>query len=58
VRDSRSSLVLGSLTALVEVAFFFTLHGESASVNEASLYLFLSFTQLIVILSIRNRDHF
>lgn len=52
------SLLLGSLTALVELAFFFTLHGKSASVSEASLYLFLSFTQLIVILSIRNRDHF
>jgi Mg2+-importing ATPase len=52
------SLVLGSLTALVELAFFLTLRGKSASVSEANLYLFLSVTQLIVILSIRNRDHF
>ena len=47
-----------ALTALVELAFFLTLRGKSASVSEANLYLFLSVTQLIVILSIRNRDHF
>jgi P-type Mg2+ transporter len=52
------SVVLGTLTALVELAFFVTLHGKVASASETSLYLFLSFTQLIVILSIRNRDHF
>jgi len=52
------SLMLGTLTALFELAFFLTLHGQIASARQTSLYLFLSFTQLIVILSIRNRDHF
>ena len=52
------SMVLGTLTALVELAFFVTLRGKAPSVSETSLYLFLSFTQLIVIFSIRNRDHF
>ncbi|MDQ2831908.1 MAG: HAD-IC family P-type ATPase [Chloroflexota bacterium] len=52
------SLVLGTLTALFELAFFLTLRGQIASASQTSLYLFFSFTQLIVILSIRNRDHF
>jgi len=52
------SLVLGTLTALFELAFFLTLRGQVASASQTSLYLFFSFTQLIVILSIRNRDHF
>jgi Mg2+-importing ATPase len=52
------SLVLGTLTALFELAFFLTVRGQVASASQTSLYLFFSFTQLIVILSIRNRDHF
>lgn len=52
------SLVLGTLTALFELAFFATLRGQVASASQTGLYLFMSFTQLIVILSIRNRDHF
>ena len=52
------SLVLGTLTALFELAFFATLRGTAASASQTSLYLFLSLTQLVVILSIRNRDHF
>jgi len=52
------SLVLGTLTALFELAFFLTLRGQIASASQTSLYLFFSFTQLIVILSIRSRDHF
>ena len=52
------SLVLGTLTALFELAFFATLRGTAASASQTGLYLFLSLTQLVVILSIRNRDHF
>jgi len=52
------SLVLGSLTALFEVAFFATLTGATAVTTQTSLYLFLTITQLIVIISIRNKDHF
>lgn len=52
------SVVLGTLTALFELAFFMTLGGQTVAARETSLYLFLSFTQLIVIVSIRNRDHF
>ena len=52
------SLVLGTLTALFELAFFATLRGTAASASQTGLYLFLSLMQLVVILSIRNRDHF
>lgn len=52
------SLVLGTLTALFELAFYLTLQGQTASARNTSLYLFLSLTQLIVIVSVRNRDHF
>ena len=52
------SLVLGTLTALFELAFFATLHDQVASASQTSLYLFFSLTQLVVIVSIRNRDHF
>ncbi len=52
------SLVLGTLTAIAELVFFVTLGGQSVHAKETSLYLFLMFTQLIVIVSIRNRDHF
>ena len=52
------SLVLGTLTAIAELLFFLTLHGQTSTVSETSLYLFLSFTQIVVIFSIRNRDHF
>jgi Mg2+-importing ATPase len=52
------SLVLGSLTALFELAFFATLSGQTAGFAETSLYLFFSFTQLVVIFSIRSKVHF
>jgi Mg2+-importing ATPase len=60
--DARSllstSLVLGVLTAIAELIFFASLHGQRPVSKETSLYLFLSFTQLVVIFSVRNRDHF
>ncbi len=52
------SLVLGVFTAIAEIAFFATLHGEPLRVSETSLYLFLSFTQLVVIACVRNHDWF
>jgi Mg2+-importing ATPase len=52
------SLVLGVLTALAELVFYVTLHGQKLPVSETSLYLFLSLTQLIVLFSVRSRGHF
>lgn len=52
------SLVLGTLTALFELAFFATLKLRASEFAQTSLVLFFSFTQLVVIFSIRNTDHF
>jgi P-type Mg2+ transporter len=52
------SLVLGTWTAVAEMAYFATLHGQSLPVRETSLYLFLSLTQLVVIFCVRNRGPF
>ena len=51
------SLVLGSLTALFELAFFATLKLRSSTFSETSLFLFLTLTQLVVIFSIRGKQH-
>jgi len=53
----RISLALGTLTALFELAFFAGVHGQPPKMRETLFYLFLTLTQLIVIASIRNRDH-
>ncbi len=52
------SLVLGTLTALFELAFFATLKTRASPFEQTSLFLFFSFTQLVVIFSIRNKEHF
>lgn len=51
------SLALGTLTALIELAFFATLKLRASAFEQTSLFLFFSFTQLVVIFSIRNTDH-
>jgi P-type Mg2+ transporter len=53
-----TSVALGTLTSFFELAFFAGLHGQTATTRQTDFYLFLSLTQLIVIASIRNRDHF
>jgi P-type Mg2+ transporter len=53
-----TSMVLGGLTAVAEMLFFLTVRNQSLPVAETSLYLFLSFTQLIVIFCVRNRSYF
>ncbi|HUC87574.1 MAG TPA: cation-transporting P-type ATPase, partial [Candidatus Binatia bacterium] len=52
------SVVLGSLTALFEIMYYNIIKTHAPIVAETGLYLFLTFTALIVILSIRNRGHF
>jgi P-type Mg2+ transporter len=52
------SLVLGGLTAVAEMLFFLTVRTRPLLVAETSLYLFLSFTQLIVIFCVRNHSYF
>ena len=52
------SIFLGTLTALFEIMYFSIIKSHSASVASTGLYLFLTFIALIVIFSIRNKDHF
>jgi len=52
------SVFLGSLTAVFEIMYFAIIKSHSAGIAETGLYLFLTFTALIVIFSIRNKGHF
>ena len=52
------SLMLGSFTALFELLFFALVNFKSPQFIQTSMFLFLTFIQLIVIVSIRNHDHF
>ena len=52
------SIILGTLTAFFELIFFALLKIRSSLFVETSMFLYLTFVQLIVIVSIRNQDHF
>ncbi len=52
------SIFLGTLTAVFEIMFYSIVKSHSAGVASTGLYLFLTFIALIVIFSIRNKDHF
>jgi len=52
------SMFLGSVTAIFEIMYYAIIKSHTAGVSETGLYLFLTFTALIVIFSIRNKDHF
>jgi magnesium-transporting ATPase (P-type) len=51
-------MFLGSVTAVFEIMYYAIIKSHSATVAETGLYLFLTFSALIVIFSIRNKDHF
>ena len=52
------SLVLGSWTALFELLYFALVSSRPPLFIQTSMFLFLSFLQLIVIISIRNHSYF
>jgi Mg2+-importing ATPase len=52
------SLFLGSITAMFEILFYAITKTQPAGVAQTSLYVFLTLTQIIVILSVRNKNHF
>ncbi len=52
------SIFLGTLTSVFEITYYALIKNNPSTVISTGLYLFLSFTALIVILSIRNKDHF
>jgi Mg2+-importing ATPase len=52
------SMFLGSITALFEILFFSIVHTQPSSKEQTSLFLFLTLSQLVIILSVRNKEHF
>ncbi len=52
------SMFLGTITAVFEIMYYNLIKSHSAGVAATGLYLFLTFTALIVIFSIRNKSHF
>lgn len=52
------SAVLGTYTAIFEILFFALVKNHAISVVQTSLYLYLTIIGFVVILSVRNREHF
>lgn len=52
------SMFLGSITALFEIMYYAIIKGQPEGIAQTGLYLFLTLVALIVIFSIRNKDHF
>ncbi|HUY53357.1 MAG TPA: cation transporting ATPase C-terminal domain-containing protein, partial [Candidatus Dormibacteraeota bacterium] len=52
------SIFLGSITSLFEIMFYAIIKTQKVGVAQTSLYLFLTLAALVVIFSIRNKDHF
>jgi Mg2+-importing ATPase len=53
-----TSMLLGSVTAFYEIMYYAIIRNHSVGTVQTGLFLFLTFSALIVIFSIRNRDHF
>jgi len=51
------SLFLGTFTAIYDFIYFRVVGFRANSITETSLFLFLTFSQLIIILSVRNKTH-
>ncbi len=52
------SMFLGSITALFEIIYYAIIRHQPTGIAQTGLYLFLTLSALIIIFSIRNKDHF
>ena len=52
------SVILGSYTAVFEVLFYAVIRSHSLAVAQTGLYLYLTVIGFVVIMAVRNRDHF
>lgn len=52
------SAVLGTYTAIFEILFYAVVRTRPLGISQTSLFLFLTIFGFIIILSVRNRDHF
>ncbi|HUB94180.1 MAG TPA: cation-transporting P-type ATPase [Verrucomicrobiae bacterium] len=53
-----ASAMLGTYTALFEILFFVLVKGHTIGIVQTSLYLYLTVIGFVVILSVRNKEHF
>jgi len=54
----KTSMILGIFTALFYLAYFLFVGTEATAQTRSNLFLFFNFTQLFVILSVRNHSFF
>ncbi len=52
------SMFLGSITGLFETLFYAIVRDRPTTTAQTSLFLFLTLSQLVIILSVRNKEHF
>ena len=51
-------MFLGSITAIFEVIYYAIIKHQPTGIAQTGLYLFLTLSALVIIFSIRNKDHF
>lgn len=52
------SIFLGSFTAMFIVMFYTLVKGQPTGIEQTALFMFLNLSGFIIILSVRNKDHF
>jgi Mg2+-importing ATPase len=52
------SIFLGSFTALFIIMFYTIVNEQPIGIEQTALFLFINLTGLIIIFSVRNKDHF
>jgi Mg2+-importing ATPase len=52
------SMFLGSITALFEIIYYVIIRHQPTGIAQTGLYLFLTLSALVIIFSVRNKDHF
>jgi Mg2+-importing ATPase len=52
------SMFLGSITSLFEIMYYAIIEHQPTGIAQSGLYLFLTLSGLVVIFTIRNKDHF
>lgn len=54
----KTSVSLGAFTAIYYLLFFLLVGTESTPITQSTLFLFYNFTQLLIIISVRSKQHF
>jgi len=54
----RTSLLLGTFTAIYYLIYFLFVGTASSPTTQTNLFIFFNLTQLLIIISVRGKDHF